>query len=98
MSNIDQNTIQYLSKLCCIHCTEKEQQKLCLDLKKILDYVEQLDELDTTNIPPCNSVTAMTNLMRDDVVGETTPLESFIANAPDHIGGMIRVPPVIKQG
>ena len=39
----------------------------------------------------------MANVTREDVVGELLNREAFLANAPSHVGGMIRVPPVIKQ-
>lgn len=98
MANLDKKTIKTLTQLSRIDCSENEQDKLLEDLKKILHYVEQLDEIDTTHVPPCNHVLEdMANVMRDDVVGDVMPREVFLANAPSHIGGMIRVPPVIKQ-
>ncbi len=98
MANLDKKTIKTLTQLSRIDCSENEQDKLLEDLKKILHYVEQLDEIDTTHVPPCNHVLEdMANVMRDDIVGDVMPREVFLANAPSHIGGMIRVPPVIKQ-
>lgn len=98
MIKLDKQTIQQLTRLCRIDCTEEEQEALLKDLRKILDYIEQLQEVDTKGVPPCNHVLEnMANVMRDDVIGEVLDREAFLANAPSHIGGMIRVPPVIKQ-
>jgi aspartyl-tRNA(Asn)/glutamyl-tRNA(Gln) amidotransferase subunit C len=98
MANLDKKTIKTLTQLSRIDCSENEQEALLEDLKKILHYVELLDEIDTTHVPPCNHVLEdVANVMRDDIVGEVMPREVFLANAPSHIGGMIRVPPVIKQ-
>ncbi len=98
MAKLDKETIQQLTRLCRIDCTDEEQEALLKDLKKILEYIEQLQQIDTENVPPCNHVLeSMANVMREDRVGEVLNREAFLANAPSHIGGMIRVPPVIKQ-
>lgn len=98
MAKLDKETIKTLTRLCRIDCTEEEQNDLLKDLAKILEYIEQLQEIDTENVPPCSQVLEnMCNVTREDVVGELLDRELFLANAPSHIGGMIRVPPVIKQ-
>jgi aspartyl-tRNA(Asn)/glutamyl-tRNA(Gln) amidotransferase subunit C len=98
MAALDKKTIENLTQLCRIKCTEAEQEKLLKDLQEILNYVEQLQEVDTDHVKPCDHVLeGIINVMREDVVGETLPREQFLANAPSHIGGLIRVPPVIKS-
>lgn len=98
MSKLDKETIQELTRLCRIDCSEEEQESLLNDLKKILTHIEQLEQIDTENIPACNHILeGMANVMRDDCVGELLDREVFLANAPSHIGGMIRVPPVIHN-
>jgi aspartyl-tRNA(Asn)/glutamyl-tRNA(Gln) amidotransferase subunit C len=97
MAALDKKTIKTLTKLSRIHCTEEEEDALLQDLAKILTYVEQLGEIDTTNVPPCNQVIAgMSNVMREDRIGAVMPRADFLENAPQQIGGMIRVPPVLK--
>ena len=98
MAELDKKTIEALTKLSRIGCSEQEQEALFKDLKSILDYISQLQEINTDNIPPCNQVLeGMANVMREDKVGPTMPREAFLGNAPSHVGGMIRVPPVIKS-
>lgn len=98
MGNLNQETIKNLIALSRIDCSEEEQQKLHEDLGKILSYITLLNEIDTTNVQPCYHVLeGSANVMRDDVVGEVMPREVFLGNAPSQVGGMIRVPPVIKQ-
>ena len=97
MAELDKKTIKNLTELSRIECTEEEQEKLLQDLKSILKYVEQLNEIDTTHVLPCNHVLDdIANVMREDKVGDLLPRELFLANAPSHIGGMIKVPPVLK--
>lgn len=98
MAQLDKNTLKTLTQLSRIDCTEDEQEALLNDLKKILHYIELLNEIDTTHVPPCHNVLDdVANVMREDVIGNVMPREVFLANAPAHVGGMIRVPPVIKQ-
>jgi len=98
MADVNKQTIQNLIQLCRIDCTEEEQEAILVDLQKIIAYVEQLQEIDTENVSPCNQVMeGMANVMRADIVGEKMPRSAFLANAPSQVGGMIRVPPVIKS-
>lgn len=99
MSKLDKNTIKNLTVLSRIACSDEEQEKLLQDLAGILDYVELLKEVDTENVPPCNQVLPdLINVMREDHVGKTLPREKFLSNAPEHVGGLVRVPTIIKQG
>lgn len=98
MAKLNKEIIKNLSTLCRIDCTEEEQESLLRDLEKILGYIEQLQQVNTDNVPSCYQVLeGMENVMREDVVGKLLNRDTFLANAPAHIGGMIRVPPVIKQ-
>lgn len=98
MAKLDKESIKTLSKLCRIKCTEEEQEKLLENMQKIIDYVEQLHEVNTANVKPLNHVLAdIANVMRDDEIGASLPREMFLKNAPDQIGGLIRVPPVMKK-
>jgi aspartyl-tRNA(Asn)/glutamyl-tRNA(Gln) amidotransferase subunit C len=97
MADLDKETIKNLTKLCRIDCTEEEQLTLLEDLKKILDYIDQLDEIDTENVTPSYHVLdSVVNVMREDNPGETMSREVFLNGAPSHAGGLIKVPPVIK--
>lgn len=98
MAKLDKETIEELTKLSRIGCSEKEQAALLRDLKKVLDYADQLQEINTDNVLPCNHVLeGMVNVFREDETGEVLPRDAFLANAPSQIGGMIRVPPVLKS-
>jgi aspartyl-tRNA(Asn)/glutamyl-tRNA(Gln) amidotransferase subunit C len=97
MAELNEEEFSKLTKLCRIECTEDEKNVLQKQLSGILNYVEQLEEVDTEGVEPCYCVLeTVTNVMREDELGETLPRELFLANAPAQVGGMIRVPPVIK--
>lgn len=98
MAELDQKTIKSLTQLCKIQCTEEEEEALLQDLKNILSYIEQLNEIDTENVPVCNHVIDIKeNVWREDETGPCLPRDVFLSNAPAQVGGLVKVPPVIKQ-
>jgi aspartyl-tRNA(Asn)/glutamyl-tRNA(Gln) amidotransferase subunit C len=95
-SQLNAQELAKLARLCRIACTEEEQKKLLHNLSRVLAYVEQLNAVDTDGVPPCTHVLEGIQCpLRSDDPGEILPRELFLANAPSHVGGMIRVPPVI---
>lgn len=108
MANLDKETIQDLTRLCRIGCTEAEQESLLIDLQKIVGYMESLHAVNTDNVQPCNHVLEeIVNVMREDKIGDADRILSrdrFLANAPivanasAQIAGLLRIPTVIKQG
>jgi|ERR1700722_6500317 len=98
MSDIDEENVKTLSRLCKIELKENELETLLSELKRILDYAGQLQEVDVSHLSPHSHIEEQSiGSLREDVVGKHLPREIFLANAPDQVGGMIRVPPVIKQ-
>lgn len=98
MVKFDKETIKNLVILSRIECTDEQQEALLKDLKKVINYFEQLNEVETTDVPPCDHVLAgIYNVMREDEIGSVMPRDVFLSNAPAHIGGMIKVPTVIKN-
>lgn len=99
MAELDKNTIKYLADLSRIEVTSEEEDSLLKDLKKILGYVEQLNEVDTSQVAPCTYVTkALTETpLREDLPQPSLTREIFLKGAPQQISGMVRVPPVLKN-
>jgi aspartyl-tRNA(Asn)/glutamyl-tRNA(Gln) amidotransferase subunit C len=98
MSNFSKEDLDNLQKLCRIRCKPQEEQKLFESISSILEYVEQLNEIDTENVAPCTFVLKdmQKNVLREDVVDDHLDVHLFLDNAPAQIGGMIKIPPVIK--
>ncbi|MDB2613867.1 Asp-tRNA(Asn)/Glu-tRNA(Gln) amidotransferase subunit GatC [Chlamydiales bacterium] len=98
MTELDEDTLHYLTELCHIGCSKEEEESLLNDLQKILDFIETLDAIDTSNVEPTFHIfPEIVNVMREDEIGETMKREVFLDNAPSHVAGMIRVPPVLSQ-
>ncbi len=88
--------VQSVAALANLELTDAEIELFSEQLGKILDYAEQVQQIDTTGVPPTASVvTAVAE--RDDVVQPSLDRESALANAPDpHLeAGLFKVPRVI---
>lgn len=95
MSEWDGSEIDYLSALCRIECTEEEKKTISENLKKVLNYMDLLEELDTTHVAPFSQIIAtMKNVMQDDEEKPSWSREEFLQNAPEHVGSMIKIPPI----
>lgn len=98
MSDLSEESLRTICKLCRLKLSDEEVHTLFGDLKKIADYVDLLNEVDVSDLQPyMHAEEVGYGSLRDDEVKETMPREVFLANSPDQVGGMVRVPPVIKQ-
>ena len=97
MSNLEKESLVNLAKLCRINCSDKELEMLLNNLQPILKYIDQLKEIDTENTPVCDHIgEKIETFTREDAVTTSLDRTTFLENSPSHVGGMIRVPTVIK--
>jgi aspartyl-tRNA(Asn)/glutamyl-tRNA(Gln) amidotransferase subunit C len=95
---MEETDFNKLCKLCRIFVSEPDKKNLLNSIESVLSYVEQLDEVNTEGVAPCYTVhETLKNVMRDDIPEAPLSRELFLADAPSHVGGMIKVPPVLKQ-
>lgn len=98
MPKIEKKTVRYLANLARIAVAEEEEDALVSDLEKILGYVEQLQEIDTTDVLPCSYVTqslTQTPVRKDEVI-ETLDKDAFLKLCPAKTASMVRIPTVLK--
>ncbi|MCP6720212.1 MAG: Asp-tRNA(Asn)/Glu-tRNA(Gln) amidotransferase subunit GatC [Patescibacteria group bacterium] len=96
MSAIDKKTIKDLAELSRIKLTESEEKNLLSDLEKILDYFEELKEVNTDNVSPMTGGTFSRNIFRNDEDDNSLPKERAIEAFPEKKKGFLRVPPVFE--
>ena len=88
--------VQHIAKLAKLTFTEAELERFTRELNKILEYVEKLNELDTSNVEPLSHTTDIHNVMRSDEVKPSLPVDEVLANAPSREGNFFKVPKVVK--
>jgi aspartyl-tRNA(Asn)/glutamyl-tRNA(Gln) amidotransferase subunit C len=90
--------VEHIADLARLELGEEEIQRLQADLSQILEYVDQLNELDTTAIPPTARVVAREDVLREDVTRPSLSPEEVLANAPQAEEGYFRVHAVLPKG
>ena len=87
--------IHKVSSLARIELTADEEEHLGAQLAGILDYIAQLDELDTESVEPTSHAVPLDTPFREDEVGEQLTRKQALANAPDQDGIAFVVPKVL---
>jgi len=101
---ITEKDVAYVANLANLDLTDDESVRMEKDLNAILEYVDQLAELDTSNVAPMAQVSQLgtvpggiTDSLRDDEPRECLPREAAMAGAPQTDGTFFRVPKVIER-
>jgi len=92
---IGKDEIRHIARLANLEFSETEIERFSRQFNAILDYVAQLDRLDTANIAPTFHVDGGAHALRDDRVAESIPREEALANAPEAAHGLFKVPRVL---
>ena len=93
MANIiSDETIEYVGILSKLELSEEEKEQAKKDMGKMLDYIDKLNELDTTGIEPMSHVFPVQNVFREDVVTNGDESEKTLKNAPGEKDNMFMVP------
>ena len=74
----------------------KSAEKIAKDVSQILDWVEQLNEVDTTDVEPLTTMSTEVNDMREDKIGNHLSHEEALKNAPKSDTDYFRVPKVLE--
>lgn len=91
---INKEEVKHVAKLARLELTDEEVNKYSQQLGSILEYVEQMNEVDTTGIEPMPHAIPVYNVMREDVVKYEQTKEELMANAPFEEDGFFRVPKI----
>ena len=96
MTNVSLDDVQHLAQLSSLQLNSDEADGLRADIEDILEYVEQLSELDTTGVEPTYQVTDLENVWRADVVNPgSVTREELLARSPASEKNQIKVPKVL---
>ena len=89
--------VEKIAELARLHITENEKEKYTEQLNVILEYMEQLNQVDTSKVEPLSHPFELTNVFRSDEVQPSLPVEEALKNAPDKSGNYFKVPKVISK-
>ncbi len=87
--------VEHVAQLARLEFSEQEKEKLVHQLNRILEYIEKLNELDTSAVESLSHVIELSNVFREDTVEPSNPRERILKNAPAKTEKFFKVPKVI---
>lgn len=97
MANIiNDETIEYVGILAKLELSAEEKEQAKKDIGRMLDYVDKLNELDTSGVEPLSHVFPVSNVFREDVVTNGDEREQILKNAPAKKDGFFKVPKTVE--
>jgi aspartyl-tRNA(Asn)/glutamyl-tRNA(Gln) amidotransferase subunit C len=93
--SLTRDEVQKVSLLARLLLSEDELEAMTAQLGRVLDYVQQLEELDTEGVEPMAHAIDLANVFADDVTEPSLPREAALANAPKRDDECFRVPAVL---
>lgn len=97
MATIDRAQVEHVAGLARIALTPAELDRFTGQLGVVLEAIARLDAVDTADIPASASVLPLENVLREDVVRPSLPVEVALAGAPDREGDLFRVQASLEE-
>lgn len=89
---ISDETLEYVGILAKLELSGEEKEAARKDMESMLDYIDKLNELDTSGVEPLSHTFSMTNVFREDIVTNGDGHEASLSNAPSVVGQSFEVP------
>jgi aspartyl-tRNA(Asn)/glutamyl-tRNA(Gln) amidotransferase subunit C len=93
---LDREQVRKVANLARLELTTEEEEKFTTQLSSILEYFQQLSELDVTDVPPTSRAIDVSNVTRPDTLDPYRDREDILNCAPDLEGDFFRVPKIIN--
>ena len=97
MAKITMEDVEYVAALAHLRLDDDTKQRMVTELEAILAYMDKLDEVDTSNVEPMMHVLDVSNVYREDEVGESLDRENALENAPKTDGEYFLVPRILEN-
>lgn len=93
---IDREQVRKVALLARLDLTPAEEERFTSQLGSILDYFEQLSELDVSDVPPTARAIDVSNVTRSDTLQPYPERESILESAPEQEGDYFKVPKILN--
>lgn len=97
MSIIDREQVRKVARLARLEISSDEEEQFASKLSSILEYFEQLSELDTSEVPPTTRAIDISNITRSDKLISEASREAILQSAPDQDGDFFKVPQILSE-
>ncbi len=89
--------VRNVAKLANLKITDEEVKKFEIQLSEVLQYVDQLQKIDTTGVTETSQVTGLENVLREDVAKQSLTQEEALVNAKSQHNGLFKVKGVLDN-
>jgi len=93
---IDREQVLKVANLARLEMTAEEEEQMAAQMSSILEYFEQLSELDTEDVPPTTRAIDVSNVTRPDELQPFPDREAILKEAPDQDGDFFKVPKILQ--
>jgi aspartyl-tRNA(Asn)/glutamyl-tRNA(Gln) amidotransferase subunit C len=94
---IDRDQVHKVALLARLDLTPEEEEQFTTQLGNILDYVEQLSELDVNDVPPTTRAIDVSNVTREDELQPYPERDAILNSAPEQEGEFFKVPKILNS-
>ena len=94
---IDRDQVHKVALLARLDLTPEEEEQFTTQLGNILDYVEQLSELDVSDVPPTTRAIDVSNVTREDELQPYPERDAILNSAPEQEGEFFKVPKILNS-
>jgi aspartyl-tRNA(Asn)/glutamyl-tRNA(Gln) amidotransferase subunit C len=94
--SVDKTTVSRVARLARINIDDDRLEPMAQELSSIMNWIEQLNEVNTDAVEPLASVTGHALPMRDDIVTDGEMADQIVQNAPESMSGFFVVPKVVE--
>lgn len=95
-NTISSDTIDYVAVLAKLELSGEEKEAAKKDMGIMLDYIDKMNELDTTGVEPLSHLFQVDNVFREDVVTGGDDRDRILKNAPEQKDGAFKVPKTVE--
>lgn len=93
---IDREQVHKVALLARLELTSEEEEQFTSQLGSILEYFDQLSELDVSDVPPTTRAIDVSNVMRSDELQHYSNRQAILASAPEQEGDYFKVPQILN--
>ncbi|PKM96489.1 MAG: Asp-tRNA(Asn)/Glu-tRNA(Gln) amidotransferase GatCAB subunit C [Firmicutes bacterium HGW-Firmicutes-1] len=93
---ITKEQVTHVANLARLNLTESEKEHMTKDMESIIAFVDQMNELDITEVIPTAHVIPINNVFRDDKIKPSMDREQLLSNAPSQERGCFSVPKIVE--
>lgn len=94
---LTKDQVNHVAKLANLPLSAEEEEKYSEQLSKILEYIDQLNKVDTSGVEPTFNVSGQSNIEAKDELGECLPQEDVLSNAPKKENGFFVTKGVFEE-